>query len=229
MTDPTKAVTQIEAVTRASHELRGPLTAARLAIQLAMRRGGLTETSLRAIELELEWATLALSDLDAALGAHAPARKPESVNVRELLEDSVEAWQASALARNGRLELEWVGGDAVAWGDRLRFAQATGNLIANAIEHGGAEVSVRGRLEGDSVRIEVADTGPGLAAPVAELMRRARENLGLRGRGLAIAASAAEAYGGRLAAAPAESGARLVLELPVATQAQSANTASSCP
>ena len=57
------------------------------------------------------------------------------------------------------------------------------------------------------------DDGPGLPAPVAELVRRSR---GLRGHGLAVAEDVAARFGGRLASAPSEHGARLVLELPTA-------------
>jgi signal transduction histidine kinase len=101
-------------------------------------------------------------------------------------------------------------------GERLRLAQATGNLIANAIEHGGGEIRVRGALahERACVCIEVVDAGPGLPAPVADLARRPRGGRGARGRGLAIAATIARDHGGRLAAAPCERGAWLVLELP---------------
>jgi len=67
----------------------------------------------------------------------------------------------------------------------------------------------------DGIRIEVSDWGPGLPAPVAQLARRAHGGRGSRGRGLAIAAAIAEDHGGRLAAAPSEHGARLVLELPL--------------
>jgi len=73
---------------------------------------------------------------------------------------------------------------------------------------------VRGWAEQSTVRIEVRDTGPGLRAPVATLQRAARGGRGERGRGLAIAAAIAADHGGRLAAAPSERGARLVLELP---------------
>ena len=93
------------------------------------------------------------------------------------------------------------------WGDRLRLAQATGNLIANAIEHGGGRVEVRGRARGADARIEVIDDGAGLPAPVAELTRRARggrgapraragDRRGDRARRTA-AASARPARGGR--------------------------------
>jgi len=74
-------------------------------------------------------------------------------------------------------------------------------------------VRLRARASRHTVRVEVLDDGPGLPAPVAELVRRRR---GLRGRGLSIAEEAAARFGGRLAAAPCERGARLVLELPTA-------------
>jgi signal transduction histidine kinase len=119
--------------------------------------------------------------------------------------------------------MSWMAAEAAVVGDRPRLAQATGNLIANAIEHGGGPVEVRGRLEGSSVRIEVIDGGAGLAAPLDELARRARRRAWLggdrtRGHGLAVAAAVAAAHGGRLAAAPCDRGARLVLELPVAAE-----------
>jgi len=212
-------VAQIEAVMHACHELRGPLTAARLGIQLGMRRGGLSTAKLRAIDLELGRATLALGDLAACLDGSEPEPDYEHVGVGELLVDSLEAWRAAALERKVSLGLSWDGGEATVWGERLRLAQATGNLVANAIEHGGGRVRVGGRVEAGSIRIEVRDEGPGLPAPVADLARPAGRR-GLRGRGLAIAAAVAREHGGRLAAAPSESGARLVLELPASARDQ---------
>jgi signal transduction histidine kinase len=208
---------RLELVARACHELRGPLTAVRLGVELAARRGELAAGPLRAIDLELARAALVLDDLSSGGGLAAgavPGR--ERVDVEQLLVDSVEAWRASAAARNVTLELDWCGERVYVGGERLRLAQATGNLIANAIEHGGGEVAVHGRVVRESVvRIEVVDDGPGLPAPVAELARRPRAGRGRRGRGLAIAVAVAEAHGGWLAAAPSHRGARLVLELPV--------------
>lgn len=222
---------RMEAVARACHELRGPLAAAHLGLELGVRVGELSPAQLRALDLELGRASLALDDLAAVALRARERRVRREVDVSELLADSVEAWRAPAAARGAALALEWSGAPVRVWGERLRLAQATGNLIANAIEHGGGEISVRGRVisgtgaagsagaadrERACVRIEVLDGGPGLPAPVAELASRPRAGRGARGRGLAIASTIARDHGGRLAAAPSERGARLVLELPAA-------------
>ena len=208
---------RMETVARACHELRGPLTAARLGLQLGERVGELSPARIRAIDLELGRAALALEDLDGVRARRltGPLRPLEPVDLRELVADSVEAWRPAAAARGVELSASWSGRPVSVWGDRLRLAQATGNLIANAIEHGGGAVEVRGAVDGCCARVEVADSGPGLPAPVAELARRPRAGRGSRGRGLAIAGAVAANHGGRLEAAPSRSGARLVLELPV--------------
>ncbi len=199
-----------EAVADACHELRGPLTSARLGLDLAARVGGLSSDQVRALELELERATLALEDFRGE--SH---RRNEFVDVRELLVRSVEAWRPAAAAG---LHFQWRGDRAWVIGDRLRLAQATGNLLANAIEHGGGRVEVVARFRDGVVRIEVLDDGRGLPAPVAELIgRRGRAGKRVphgRGRGLSIVSGIAAAHGGRLSAAPAAGGARVVLTLP---------------
>lgn len=209
---------RMEFVVRACHELRGPITAARLGLAFGARMGELSPARLRAIDLELGRSVLALDDLAAVRRARdsqrACGRTWEEVDVESLLADSVEAWRGAAAAGGVALTGRWFDGPGPVLGDRLRLAQAIGNLIANAIEHGGGAVEVRGSSHVAGVRVEVSDNGPGLPAPVALLARRARGGRGSRGRGLAIAARIAEVHGGRLAAAPAEQGARLVLELP---------------
>ena len=219
---------RMEAVARACHELRGPLSAVRLGLELGSAGGELTPARLRAIDLELGRASLALDDLAAtrvsatrlaATRLAAARRRPrvlgscEPVDLAQLLADSVEAWRPRAIRAGAELSVAWSGDARRVWGDRIRLAQATGNLIANAIEHGGATIQARGTATDRGARIEVLDDGPGLPAPVAELAGRARGGRGRRGRGLAIARSVARAHGGDLASAPSERGARLVLEL----------------
>ena len=54
------------AVAEACHELRGPLTAVSLGLALEGRQGHLPAARLRAIELELDRAAVALEDLELA-------------------------------------------------------------------------------------------------------------------------------------------------------------------
>jgi signal transduction histidine kinase len=227
-----------EAVARACHELRGPLAAARLGLELSFRGGQLADARLRAIELELGRAALALDDLSEACETTATRQRPiasmlgEPVDVAQLLVDLVEAWQELARVQAVELVLAGSGRPPLVHGDRLRLAQAVDNLIANAIEHGGGVVAVSWCADGVMVRIEVADRGDGLPAPVAELAHRravrwpsSRRGSSARGRhragsrrghGVAIASAIAARHGGRLASAPSKQGARLVLELPQA-------------
>ncbi len=210
-------------VARACHELRGPITAARLGLALGERPGALSPERLRALDLELGRAALAIDDLAAVRAGVWPPGACEDVDLRALLHDSVEAWRGFAEVRGRRLELRWTGVGVCVLGDRLRLAQAFGNLLANAIEHGGGAVVVRVAggvaVREPVVRVEVRDDGPGLPAPVTELARGGRRRRGPHGHGLAVAAAVAAAHGGRLGSAPSERGARVVLELPVAVGA----------
>jgi signal transduction histidine kinase len=203
-----------ELVARACHELRGPLTAAHLALHAGARHDEAPPARLAAIDLALKRAGVALDDLAAARhGRRAPDRD-EPVDVGDLLVYQATTWRLVAGVFGCRLELVEAGRGAVVRGDRLRLAQAVGNLVANALEHGTGRVELLARSTGDRVRIEVADEGPGLPAPVADLTRRPRAGRGRRGRGLAIAADIADRHGGRLVAAPSARGARVARELP---------------
>lgn len=212
---------RMELVARACHELRGPLTSARLALHLAASAGQDPAHSgrgpLAAVDQELGRAGLALADLGAARRGARAGDRIQTFALAPLLADAAAAWRPTAWTQGVRLRLEAPPEGVLLRGDRLRLAQACGNLLANAIEHGGAEVRLRARASAETVRIEVLDDGPGLPAPVAELARRPRGGRGLRGRGLAIVADIAARHGGRLASAPCERGARVVLELPTPT------------
>ena len=202
---------------RAGHEVRGPLSTAQLALN------GLERSArVDAIGLELRRAALALDDL-SGLGRRRGPVAP--VNVAALLSGAAHVWRALAEAHGTTLAVE--PGAARVVGDELRLAQACANLVANAIEHGGATVSrsrtddervvrVRSSTSGGRVLIEVRDNGPGLPAPIGDLVAAARGRLSPRGHGLAIAAAVAERHGGRLASIPAARGAHIVLELPAA-------------
>jgi signal transduction histidine kinase len=155
---------RMDSVARACHELRGPITAARLGLELGARPGALSSARLRALDLELGRAALAIDDL---ANVRALRRRPqpwEEVDLAELLTDSIEAWRPSAAARGVSLALQPPVAPVLVLGHRLRLAQATGNLLANAIEHGGGAVEVRpGRVR--RRRAGTAGAGGGAGPP----------------------------------------------------------------
>jgi signal transduction histidine kinase len=208
-------------VARCAHELRGSLGALRLGLDLALARGGLTPDRLRALDLQLSRAAAALEELDGPSGA-----------TRGKLLDAEGAVDISALARETVIALAplaWVRGIELVLGElpavsvagfRTTLAQALGNLIQNAIEHGAGPVAVGVRMGEEWVRLEVADHGPGLSRPLTRLCRPARGRgwgpaATRHGHGLPLAAVVAAAHGGRLLSAPTDAGACLVLELPL--------------
>ncbi len=200
---------------RASHEVRGPLTVALLVLESMLARDEVAPEAARGLELQLRRAWLGLDDLAAApRGGRVPDRL-EPVPVAGLLAQVALAWRPVAAARGLELRVSppsGADGGGAVLADRARLAQALGNLLSNAFEHGTGPVELRARRLGPRLRLEVRDGGPGLDAPIRALARRARAG---HGHGLAIAASIAERHGGRLLAAPSAGGARVALELPL--------------
>ena len=221
---------QAELVARACHELRSPLTAAGLAVHALGAEVAGASRPLAALELELRRAGLALDDLAAARERGRAEELLEVLEAHELVECVVLSWSAVAEGLETELHVEPVPPGLFVRGDRLRLVQALGNLVGNALEHGAGPVTIRARIgAGAAVRFEVDDCGPGLPAPVATLAERPRAGRGRRGRGLAIATTVAHTHGGRLCAAPTARGGRVVLELPLLTEADSARNRPGAP
>ena len=199
-------------VAEAAHELRAPLSAALLGLHgvVADAHGA---RRIAAVELELRRAALALADLDAAPGGHRAPDLAEPLELLGLLAEAVEGWRPLAGALGGELLFDAHGPDVLVHADRLRLAQAVGNLVLNALEHGAGPVRIRAHATRTHARIEVRDHGPGLPAPVATLAA-GEVHATRRGHGLAIAARVAGRHGGRLLTAPVSAGACVVLELP---------------
>lgn len=192
----------------AEHELRGPLGAVRLGVEMALGRGQLCGAELRAVAGELARAECALGDLSVARDGRRPGLASSTVELSALLADSVLAWRP--VADRAGVELRWEGGGGRVHADAARLAQAAGNLIANAIEHGGGRVRVSADGDGSRARVRVKDGGDGLPADaIAHAARRSRL-AEAHGHGLAVAAAAARLHGGRLSS----EGGDAVLELP---------------
>lgn len=206
-----------EQVVRSCHELRGPLQNVMLALGAAEegRTGQLRRTTLSALALELTRAARAVDDLSAAAAGRPGRDERRRIELLPLVRDLVAVHDLAARTRGRRVVLDSAV-DATVLGDRGRLAQAIGNLVQNAIEHGEGTVRVGLGRDADRVLVVVADEGHGLQVPVEQLVRGRRR--GRRGRGMGIVVEALAAHGGRLRSAPSTGGvggAQLIAELPV--------------
>jgi len=155
----------------------------------------------------------------------------ERVDVAGVLGDAARDVEARA-AETGRavtvepVAVDAAGANLAVVADRDRVRQALAALLDNALRHAppGGRVVLAGRAAtGGAVRVEVRDTGPGIAAEdLARVFDRlyqadpARDRrTGSSGLGLAIVRALAEAQGGRVGAGAAPEGGALVwMELP---------------
>jgi signal transduction histidine kinase len=180
---------RLEAVARAEHELRGPVAVLCLACE-RMRREPAARRHAAAIETELARLRAGLADLGAARRGRTAATRPVQVDVGRFARSSLDGWRASLREAGRDARVDWTAGRARIVADPGRLAQALGNLVANAAEHGEGPVELRGRRVNGGVRVEVrnaarAGARGGGAAPGAD-----------RGRGLDIAQRAAASAGG---------------------------------
>lgn len=206
---------RLELVALADHELRGPVAALALAGEALRRRTGTRTTGLL-VEGQVERLRIALADLAAARAGSRAVGAPVALRIEEA--GRAVAAGFAALARDGgrRLRGDWSAASAAAARiDRGRFAQALGNVLANAVEHGGGDIAVATARAGSSVRVEVRDEGRGAGeAGAPRDGARSRRRHG-RGNGLAIARRAVEEAGGSLTVATGEAGTTVTIELPL--------------
>ena len=183
---------RLELVASAEHELRGPLAA----LTLATARSRPLPPTL--VEGQLERARVALADLTEARRGRRAVARARRHELGSVAERAAAAWD---------VRVDWRAGHASVDADPARISQALGNLLSNALEHGGGRAEVRGLRRGKRVRIEVTDRGPGIRGGTARPGR---------GRGLAIATRAIEEAGGRLGLSSGPDGTVAAIELPLA-------------
>jgi signal transduction histidine kinase/CheY-like chemotaxis protein len=154
-------------IAAASHDLLQPLHAARLFTAAMIDRdpgndlGGKIDASLGAVESLLD-ALLDISKLDA--GAFKPETRPFAL---QPLFDSLATAFAPVAARRD-VELVVVPTQCFVSTDPAFLRRILQNLLSNALRYGRAEgrrprVLLGCRREGESLRIEVKDNGPGIA------------------------------------------------------------------
>jgi len=215
---------RLELVADADHELRGLVTALALGVE-SLAREPLAGAHTLALATELERLRGGLEDLAAARRGIRRTPLREFVPLHGLVSGSAAGWAPAAARRGRELVCDWRAGPVRVAADRGRLAALFGNLISNAVEHGGGRIELRGERRGDAVRVEVRDEGAqALHAPVSaggipgegETPRDpVRVSPPGRGRGLRISRRAAADAGGELRIQRDEAGTLVAVELPL--------------
>jgi two-component system, OmpR family, sensor kinase len=201
-----------------SHDLRTPLTALRGYAE-ALRDGAVAPDQTAEVGATLTAETQRLehfiSDLLALARLEADDFRLEegTVDLADLLTQTVSAWQGSAGANEVELSADLPATPASFTGDPVRIRQLLDGLVENAMRAtpAGGQVVVRGAIDRTAVTISVADTGPGLAPGDHERAfergylhdRYAAQRSVGTGLGLSIAQRLCERMGGALVATPA--------------------------
>lgn len=197
--------TQRAFVADAAHELRSPLTAVRLQLQLldrapndaarAQARSELGAAVERAIHLVEQLLTLARNEPRTSGDELIP------LALETAAADGIADSHALAMARSIELSLDAEPG-VVVRGDREALRVLLRNLLDNAVRYTavGGRVRVRVRQVPTAVCLEVIDSGPGIPAAERErafdrFYRRASAPEGGSGLGLAIVRAIAERHG----------------------------------
>jgi two-component system, OmpR family, sensor kinase len=203
-------------VADAGHELRSPLALLRTELELALRQARTADELRAAVSRSAdEVERLAQLAEDLLLIARTErGRLPlriEPVEVEELF-GSIRSrfeWRAEEVGKT--VSSAPTNGLLIA-ADRMRLEQALGNLVDNALRHGGDEVTLEAASHDGWVELHVRDSGQGLAE---EFLARAFDRFtradvargrGGSGLGLSIVKTIAESHAGTAHIANTDSG-----------------------
>jgi signal transduction histidine kinase len=197
------------ALSRASHELRTPLQAI-LGFGQLLALDSLNESQRDSVEQIIAGGRHLLALIEDLLDLSGVGKlSSDLVEVGEEIAHAVALCRPLVAERSLTVELELPEQPIRAVADRRRLKQILLNLISNAIKYNrpGGTLTVRATTEDQDVRIDVIDTGRGIAR--AELDRlfvpferldAARRGIEGNGLGLAVSKMLAEAMDGTIEA-----------------------------
>jgi len=188
-----------------SHQLRTPLAALRLRLDLLAADAAESDpemaTELAGAQDEVARLSRMVDGLLAVARAENVLPQPRAIDVAEVAHERVAAWLPVAEDRG--IELTARGTEVVGWIGEGHLEQVLDNLIANALDalSPGNQISVTASDTADGVRIVVADNGPGMTAEEREraFLRFTSNSPGGFGLGLAIVHRLTTSNGGRAA------------------------------
>jgi nitrogen fixation/metabolism regulation signal transduction histidine kinase len=213
-----------ELARRLAHELKNPLFPLQLTVENLMRARDQGQQQFDETFRESSATLLSeISNLKNIIGRFSDFSKMpqpdfQSVDLRQLCEGAIKLHQAQLTKASISCNLEISDGNPIAADPEL-LHRALSNIILNAIEAmpNGGTINLRGSYRHDSVRIEVADTGSGLASEESAQLFTPYYTSKPHGTGLglAIVQSIVSDHGGRISAASEPGrGTTFIIELP---------------
>ncbi|UNO39602.1 HAMP domain-containing sensor histidine kinase [Streptomyces sp. MST-110588] len=196
-------------VADASHQLRNPLAALLLRIELLALELPEGNEEVASVRTEGKRLARVLDDLlDLALAEHA-AGDLELTDVAALAAERVDAWRPLADDKGVRLAYEGHGA-VTGWADPVALSSALDAVVDNALKFTprGERVTVVAAADGDTVTVTVTDHGPGLTdeelTRVGDRFWRSgrHQNVSGSGLGLSISRALLAPGGARLSFAP---------------------------
>jgi signal transduction histidine kinase len=186
----------------ASHQLRTPLTALQLGLEVA--REDPLQDPRDAIDSAIAQADRlhqTIEDL-LALARDSNDRRQYmylgSLHLESVLNEMDHSWRPPLIAQHRSLRIQPSAESPGSAASRAAVRQILSVLLANAYTHGLGAVTVSTRQAGSALAIDVADEGPGITDSPATVFARRSGNVTGHGIGLALARRLAEAEGGRL-------------------------------
>ncbi|MFE7894324.1 sensor histidine kinase [Streptomyces sp. NPDC057412] len=182
-------------VADASHQLRNPLAALLLRIELLAFELPEGNEEIASVQAEGRRLAQVLDDLlDLALAEHTEA-DVRLTDIGALTAERVAAWAPTAEAKGVRLRGTCPA--TTAWADPVALSSALDAVIDNAVKFTPRDESVEVTVasDGDMSTIEVADRGPGLTdeelARIGDRFWRSGRHQNVKGSGLGLSISRA--------------------------------------
>jgi signal transduction histidine kinase len=205
-------------VAAVSHDLRTPLASTRALIE-ALADGVAADPQtesryLSSASHELAHLSRLVDDLFelARIDAGMLQLSLEEASLHDLISDTISSFQPQAEQKGVRLAGEIVDDVDPVLANPPRLQRVLHNLVSNALRHTPADgtVTLRATREGEEARVEVSDTGEGIAAEdLPRVFERSfrgeqsrtrpeKDDAPSAGLGLAIARGLVEAHGGTM-------------------------------
>ena len=215
-----------------AHEIKNPLTSLKSAVEMLTRAkdDAARERLMAIVKNDVKRIDRLITDISDAsrLDAELSREASDPVDIRHLLETTVEVYNYTDLSQRVPMELDIdLPAGATVIGRDERLGQVIRNLIDNAVSFSpdGVPIRISARAEAGQVRIVVEDGGPGMPPDNLETIferfyteRPQEHGFGKNsGLGLSIARQIVISTGGRIWAENRdEGGARFVVMLPLA-------------